>query len=129
MTLAVLDASALLALLLGEPGSERVRAVLAESALTVVNFGEVVGHFARNGAAERDIRLVLDPLPVDLVVFDEELAFAAGLLLPATRRAGLSFGDRACLALASRLGVRALTADRSWQSIAEAIGVEIDLIR
>ncbi len=55
MTLAVLDASALLALLLGEPGSEKVRAVLAESALTVVNLGEVVGHFARNGAAERRI--------------------------------------------------------------------------
>ena len=97
--------------------------------MTAVNLGEVVGHFARNGAAERDIRLVLDPLPIDLVAFDEELAFATGLLLPATRRAGLSFGDRACLALASRLGVRALTADRSWQSIAEAIGVEIDLIR
>jgi ribonuclease VapC len=76
MTLAVLDASALLALLLGEPGSEKVRAVLAASALTVVNLGEVVGHFARNGAAERNIRLVLDPLPIDIVVFDEELAFA-----------------------------------------------------
>jgi PIN domain nuclease of toxin-antitoxin system len=48
MTVAVLDASALLALLLGEPGSEKVRAVLAASALTVVNLGEVVGHFARN---------------------------------------------------------------------------------
>jgi PIN domain nuclease of toxin-antitoxin system len=129
MTLAVLDASALLALLLGERGDEKVRAVLAQSAVTAVNLAEVVGHFARNGAAERDIRLVLDPLPIDLVVFDEELAFAAGLLLPATRQAGLSLGDRACLALASRLQVRALTADRSWQGIAETIGVDIDLIR
>ena len=129
MISAVLDASALLALLLGEPGSEKVRAVLDESALTTVNLAEVVGHFARNGAVERDIRPVLDPLPVDLIGFDEELAFTAGLLLPATRQAGLSFGDRACLALALRLGVRALTADRSWQSVADAIGVEIDLIR
>src|ERR1700756_2113579 len=94
MTLAVLEASALLALLLGEPGSEKVRAVLAASALTVVSLGEVVGHFARNGAAERDIRLILDPLPIDIVVFDEELAFATGLVLSVTRRAGLSFGDR-----------------------------------
>jgi ribonuclease VapC len=39
MTVAVLDASALLALLLGEPGSEKARAVLAASALTVVNLG------------------------------------------------------------------------------------------
>jgi PIN domain nuclease of toxin-antitoxin system len=129
MTVAALDASALLALLLSEPGSEKVRGVLAESALTTVNLGEVVGHFARNGAAERDVRAVLDPLPIDLVAFDEELAFAAGLLVSATRPAGLSFGDRACLALALRLGVRALTADRSWSGVAEIIGVEIDLIR
>ena len=66
MTLAVLGASALLALLLSEPGGEKVRAVLAESALTVVNLGEVVGRFARNGVAQRDIRLVLDPLPIAL---------------------------------------------------------------
>lgn len=129
MTLAVLDSSALLALLLGEPGGEKVRPILAQSALTAVNLGEVVGHFARNGAVERDMRLVLDPLPIDLVVFDEELAFVAGLLLPATRQAGLSFGDRAYLALASRLRVRALTANRSWRSIAKTVGVEIDLIR
>lgn len=129
MTLAVLDASALLALLLGEPSNEKARAVLAEAAMSAVNFAEVVGHFARNGANERDIRLVLDPLPIERVGFDENLAVAAGLLLPATRRAGLSLGDRACLALAWRLGVRALTADRSWQTIAAAMGVEIELVR
>jgi PIN domain nuclease of toxin-antitoxin system len=129
MILAVLDASAVLALLLEEPGAEKVRAVLAQCALTVVNLSEVVGHFARNGAGEPDIRLVVDPLPLNLVNFDEDLAFAAGLLVPATRRAGLLFGDRACLALALRLGVRALTADRSWRNIAQTIGVEIDLIR
>lgn len=129
MTLAVLDSSALLALLLGEPGSDRVRSVLAESALSTVNLAEIVGHFARNGAAEPDIRRVLEPLPVDPVGFDDELAFAAGLLLPATRPAGLSIGDRACLALALRLGVPALTADHSWERVAAIVGVEIDLIR
>lgn len=129
MTLAVLDASALLAWLLAEPGNEKVRAILIEAAISVVNLAEVVGHFARNGATEPQIRQVLDPLPIERVVLDEELAFAAGLLLPETRRAGLSLGDRACLALASRLGVRALTADRSWQSIVDVTGIEIDLIR
>lgn len=125
----VLDASALLALLLGEPGGDNVRAVLADAAIGAVNLSEVVAHFARNGAAEPDIRRVLDPLPIERIAFDDELAFASGLLVPATRRAGLSFGDRACLALASRFGVRAVTADRAWQSIVEAIGVEIELIR
>lgn len=31
-----------------------------------------------------------------------------------TKRQGLSLGDRACLVLATRLGVPALTADRAW---------------
>jgi PIN domain nuclease of toxin-antitoxin system len=126
---AVLDASALLALLLGEPGADKVRATLADSAVASVNLSEIVGYFARNGVAEKDIRLVLDPLPIARIPFDERLAFAAGMLLPTTRKAGLSFGDRACLALASRLGVQALTADRSWQGIAEVVGVDVDVIR
>jgi ribonuclease VapC len=112
MITVVLDASALLALLLGEQGEDEVGTGLAASAMTTVNLGEVVGHFARNSTTEADIRLVLDPLPIERIRFDEDLAFAAGLL-PATRRAGLSFGDRVCLALAVRLGVQALTADRS----------------
>jgi PIN domain nuclease of toxin-antitoxin system len=125
----VLDASALLALLLDERGSGKVRTVLAASAMTAVNLSEVVGHFARNGVAEKDIRLVLDPLPIERITFDEGLAFSTGLLLPATRQAGLSLGDRACLALAARLDVRALTADHSWLTIAKIVGIEIDLIR
>jgi len=97
--------------------------------MTTVNLAEVVGHFARIGAREADIRLMLDPLPFVRVALDEELAFTAGLMLPATRRIRLSFGDRACLALANKLGVRALTADRGWQRIAKAVGVEIELTR
>jgi ribonuclease VapC len=129
MTAAVLDASALLALVLDEPGGEKVQSILTTCAMTTVNLGEVVGHFARIGSGEADIRQMLDPLPFQRVVLDEELAFIAGLMFPATRRAGLSFGDRACLALANRLGVRALTADRAWPRVGTAVGVEIELIR
>lgn len=129
MTAAVLDASALLALLLGEPGADKVKAVLADAAMTTVNVAEVVGHFARADASEHDIRSLLDPLPFERVLFDEDLAHAAGLLLPITKPAGLSFGDRACLALARRLGVTALTADRSWGPVADTIGIAVATIR
>lgn len=129
MTTAILDASALLALLRDEPGGEKVQAILANSGMSEVNLSEVVGHFARNGAVESDIRHVLDPLPVERYSFDGDLAYAAGLLLPVTRVAGLSFGDRACLALAQKLGVKVLTADRAWHSIADAVGIEIEVIR
>jgi ribonuclease VapC len=127
--LAVLDASALLALLLRERGAEIIEAVLRDSAISAVNLAEVVGFLARNGAAEPDIRQMIDAVELEVVPFDAELAYAAGLLLPATRSAGLSLGDRTCLALANRLGVRALTTDRAWSRIAIAVQVEIELIR
>src|SRR5215471_1326120 len=56
----------------------------------------------------------LDPLPFVRIALDEKLALTAGLMLPVTRRAGLSFGDRACLAPANKLSVRAITANRAW---------------
>lgn len=68
-------------------------------------------------------------MPLERVPLDAELAFAVGLLLPVTKSAGLSFGDRACLALARRFGCRAMTADRAWSSIARSAGVEIEFIR
>ncbi|MFE0752678.1 type II toxin-antitoxin system VapC family toxin [Inquilinus sp. NPDC058860] len=129
MTAAVLDASAVLALLLQEPGGDRVKKMLADAAMTTVNQAEVIGHLARNGMAEAKARQALELLSFERVPFDEDLAYTTGLLLPLTRSAGLSLGDRACLALAKQLGVPAMTADRPWQDIAGAVGVTIDLIR
>jgi PIN domain nuclease of toxin-antitoxin system len=125
----VLDASALLAMLRGEPGGEKVAAMLDQSAITTVNLGEVIRFYARRGIPEAEIRNLVGPLPIARHDFDEALAYAVGLLLPATMPAGLSFGDRACLALAQRLGRRVLTGDRAWLRIADAIEVEIELIR
>ena len=48
-----------------------------------------------------------------------------GSFARATRGLGLSFGDRACLALAQRLGGTALTADRSWARLELDIRVEV----
>ena len=129
MTVAVLDASALLAMLLNEPGGEIVSAVLAESAVSAVNLAEVVGYYARNGASEQSIQLALGALPVDRIPFDNNLAVKTGLLLPLTKLAGLSLGDRACLALAAQLGVRVITADRAWQPLGAQLGIDVELIR
>ena len=51
---------------------------------------------------------------------------AADLWQP-TRGAGLSLGDRACLALARRLDVTAVTADRAWLGL--DVGVDVNAIR
>ncbi len=129
MSRIVLDASALLALTRREPGADKVAEILAGSVMSTVTLSEAVGYYARSGASEAEIRAVFDVLRVERVPFDEELAYIAGLLLPKTRPAGLSFGDRACLALALRIGAKALTADRAWSQVTTAVGVEIEVIR
>ena len=125
----VLDASAVIALLRGEPGAERVQAEIADASMCTVNLAEVAGHYARYGASHDDVHALLDPLSFKRVAFDDELAFLAGLMRPVTQRAGLSLGDRACLALAGRMAAPALTTDRIWASVAGDLGVRVELLR
>lgn len=129
MSDAVLDSSAVLALILEEPGAERVEAYLPGAKLSAVNLGEVVAKLRDLGMPEPTVDAVLDGLQVDIRPHDRREAVASGFLRPATRTAGLSLGDRACLALAATLAMPAVTADRSWQSIAVGIGVQVALIR
>ena len=124
----VLDASALLVLLKGETGSERViEALMDGAAISAVNFSEVVAKLREGGMLEEAIHESLDSLELDIVEFDTEFAYQAGLLCPLTKSAGLSLGDRACLALAQNLNLPALTADRAWDGL--SLGIRIQVIR
>jgi ribonuclease VapC len=124
----VLDASALLALLNGESGSEHVAGVIVDgAAISAVNLAEVVTKLSEIGMPEALIHEVLDSLGLEIIDFDFEQAYQVGLLRPLTRHAGLSLGDRACLALAKQLGLPALTTDRIWERL--AIGVIVQIIR
>jgi ribonuclease VapC len=124
----VLDASAVLALLKQEPGSEQVAQVVDDgAAISAVNLSEVVAKLGEADRTEAAIRGVINALDLDVVSFDAELAYRAGLLRSATRAAGLSLGDRACLALAEHLGLPAFTTDRSWASL--RLGATVRVIR
>ncbi|HEY5005183.1 MAG TPA: type II toxin-antitoxin system VapC family toxin [Ktedonobacteraceae bacterium] len=124
----VLDASALLALLNGESRSEQVAGMIVEgAAISAVNLAEVVTKLSEIGMPEALIHEVLDSLGLEIIDFDFEQAYQVGLLRPLTRHAGLSLGDRACLALAKQLGLPALTTDRIWEHL--AIGVIVQIIR
>jgi PIN domain nuclease of toxin-antitoxin system len=111
---AVLDASAVLAVLRGEPGAGEVARLGPGASVSSVSLSEVVAKLADKGVPEPKIRQTVDELELRVVPFDREGAFATGLLRPATRGAGLSLADRACLALAERLGAQVVTADRRW---------------
>ena len=125
----VLDASAVIALLKGERGGKKVAEVVADAAIGVFNQAEVVSHFVHLGAPIEEIRVMFGALPMMVVEADEALAWEAGSLRRATSAAGLSLGDRFCLALAKRLSVPAYTADKAWKDIAAAVGVKVVVIR
>lgn len=123
----VLDASAVIALLRREKGADIVASVLPGAAISAVNLSEIATWLSDAGTEEKRIRLTLDGLQLQCNAFDEESAFKAADLRKATRGKGLSFGDRACLALAKHLALPALTADRSWAEL--NLGVDVRLIR
>jgi ribonuclease VapC len=124
---AVLDASALLALLNREPGAAVVASVADSAAISSVNWCEAYGKLRGVGVPGEILRGEMAESGLAVVPFARDDAESAGDLLPRTRDLGLSLADRACLALASRLGVPAVTADRAWKSL--DLGVEIVCIR
>ena len=129
MTDIVLDASALLAMLKAEPGGSKIAETIAESRISAVNDSEIVSHFIHAGMPPLAVEAMLSPLPVRMMEANAALTSAAGRLRAVTSAAGLSIGDRFCLALARRDNLPAWTADRAWQTIAPAAGATVFLIR
>ena len=113
----VLDASAVLALLQEEPGSQVVEEWLADAAISSVNLSEVAGKLLELGMPEGEAAEVVHALGLEVVPFHEELAWRAAALGPSTKAFGLSLGDRACLATGVFLNRPVLTADRTWTKI------------
>lgn len=129
MSAVVLDASALIAMLKGEKGADKVAAAIAYARVSAVNYAEVVTHFVHAGMPEREVDAMLDPLPMTLVPVDKALAQLAGRLRAITGDLGLSLGDRFCLALARRDGLPAWTGDQIWKKIADAAEVKVVTFR
>jgi PIN domain nuclease of toxin-antitoxin system len=127
MSEVVLDASAILALLNKEPGSDEVLKCIGKAAMSTVNLSEVIAKLADAGIPKEDIRQIISHLNLEVIDFNEEQALKAGILRPITKSIGLSFGDRACLALGIILNQPVLTTDRLWVSI--NVGVEVRLLR
>jgi PIN domain nuclease of toxin-antitoxin system len=127
----VLDASALLAYLNDEEGAQLVEdALIRGSAISAVNMAEVLSKLTDLGKEPDEVSGELQRrgfLGGTLAVFpltaDDAIAIAN--LHRKTKVHGLSLGDRACLGLALRLRVRALTADRAWSRLKIAVKVEV----
>ena len=123
----VLDSSAILAFLFNEAGGDKASSLFRTAMVSSVNLAEIISKQIDKGLPPDLAALRCDGLNLDVMPFDHELARLAGTLRADTKHKGLSLGDRACLALAIREDLVAVTADRNWANL--DVGCKIELIR
>ena len=129
----VLDSAAVLAMLLNEPGGERVDSLLnslgpasgMQAAISSVNWCEILTRMQREKVQMSSDRLSAVLAGVDLYPFGRADAEAAADY--AIVNQALSLGVRACLALTRSLQATAWTTERLWARC--ALDVPVELIR
>ncbi len=127
MSYVVLDASAVLAYALGEPGAALVRKHLFGAVMSAVNYSEVLKKTIERGGDMKATAALLAGARVDVVSFDSRHAADAAELFAETKDAGISFADRACLSLAIELDAPLYTADKRLAGV--DVPVDVVLIR
>jgi ribonuclease VapC len=123
----VTDASAILAALKNEPFGNLDPRRLIGATISAVNVCEVLSKLHDDGLNDTQAEAAVSTMDLHVVPFDASHARTAARLRSITRHAGLSLGDRACLAVGLHLGRPVITADRAWASL--NLGVEIVVIR
>jgi len=124
---AVLDASAVLALLFEEPGAAAVADVVPRATVSAINWIEVWHRCRTVGYDPADVRDRLLGVGLEIAALSVSQAEAAAELREPTRHLGLSLADRCCLVLAIQSGLPALTADAAWTGA--DVGADVTVIR
>lgn len=125
----LLDASAVLAALLDEPGGDFVYGVMSESHISVINLSEVYATLLDGGMGFGLAEEVVGALPFRIRTFRDAHAVQTAKLRPLTRQFGLSLGDRACIAQAMMDGLAILTSDRRMAAAKDVLAMDIRMIR
>lgn len=117
----LLDASAVLALLQNERGSDELQKTAPGASISAVNLAEVLCKLIARGmpkqaAVEAVGALNLKVLPFEIM----EASHSADFVHP-----GISLGDRACLGTAQLRGLRAITAESRWLEIRRDVEVAV----
>lgn len=126
MKKAVIDASALLALLAQEKGSQEVEKYLPHCMMSAVNFSEVIMVLIRKGVPESKAISITNDLVYDVIPFDKAQGIETAKLNQKAKNLGLSLGDRACLTLGQIKKLPIVTADKIWKKLK---GFDVILIR
>ena len=115
----LLDASAVLALLGNERGSDPLRQLVPGGAISAVNLAEVIEKLTRQGMPRPQVKATIDALHLEVIPFGTAEAFhTADFVQP-----GISLGDRACLGTAQMLGRRVVTGESKWMPVRRNVDV------
>lgn len=122
---AVLDSSALLALMRNESGSARIAEILPIAIVSTVSFAEIEAKLVAAGLTEQQAWWHISQLCCESAPFDDEQARIAGGLARLAPRFHLSFAERACLALALQRKATAYSTNPSWNELNLDIETEV----
>lgn len=128
---AVLDTSALLAYIKGEPGSELVDSVIDKCIMSIVNLTEAIIVLGRiNPNRLEYYQTAISELITHKYESDTSLMLITSEISVKYRKEhNLSLGDCYCLALGKCLGLPVYTGDRPWLGLEDKLGIELKLIR
>lgn len=121
----ILDASALLAVLLGEKGADAVRPHLRNAKISSLGYAELLAQTLQLTGSLEEAKRYIDRQQLNVIAFDAKQAAIASSLRPMTQAHGLSLADRACLALGILQGGTILTADRNWGKLNLKLDIQI----
>jgi ribonuclease VapC len=124
----VLDATALIALVAQESGSERIAELLENSVVGAVNLAETANKLLEKGFSAAEVRESLAKLELKIEDWTEAMAYRSAEFTRFNKSHGLSLGDRACLTVAKQLRITAVTSDSTWRR-APSLGVPIMIFR
>jgi PIN domain nuclease of toxin-antitoxin system len=93
--------------------------------MSVVTAVEVIEKLVLKGMSHKKADEYLQQFVHEIAEFDYRQALLVAAMAPTTSPLGLSFGDRACLALASVRGISVLTVDQAWMKIDLGIRIEV----
>lgn len=127
MTEAVLDASAVTAVLRKERGFETVLPFLRGGVISALNLAEVLCTAQNYGSDIEMDHMAIAAMELRIVPFDEEQAKVVASIYQKTKGSTVGIADRACLALGLLQQLPVITGDHAWQQ--HDVGVEVKLFR
>jgi ribonuclease VapC len=110
----VFDASAVLALMQGEPGAAKLTGLQPDAVVNAVNAAEVLAKLVNRGMPVEEAQAAYDALHLETTPFDLDLASASARYV----HKGVSLGDRCFLAAAHQHG-SGWTSDRDLGAISQ----------